>query len=198
MRRGRLGSLIPRALCGGALRDYCGSLSRETRSGAGRRPRFLLPVDIPLQGGARRGRPEDHASARTGRLGRRDGRDALQGTICRSSLSFCLNRRARRNDGCAAGARCSPRGIVLSGARTFQVRALPASLPRNDHRTPATSDVPPIPPKEPQPPALPPASRAPGSAPRLAQLLRRPPSTRPETPTRRSTPRAARARSRAG
>ena len=43
--------------------------------------------------------------------------------------------------------RCSPRGCVLSRARSLRLRALPASLPRNDHRTPATSGVPPIPPR---------------------------------------------------
>src|SRR5215208_663905 len=46
---------------------------------------------------------------------------------------------------CAAGTRCSPRCCVLSRARTLQVRTLPASLPRNDHHAPATSDVPPSP-----------------------------------------------------
>ena len=50
MRRGRLGSLIRRASLRRGLTDYCGSLSRENRSGAGRRPRFLLSGDNPLQG----------------------------------------------------------------------------------------------------------------------------------------------------
>jgi hypothetical protein len=43
--------------------------------------------------------------------------------------------------------RTARRCCVLSRARTFQVRALPASLPRNDQRPPATSDVPPSPPR---------------------------------------------------
>ena len=42
-------------------------------------------------------------------------------------------------NGCAAGPRCSPRGRVLSRANSTLL-ALPASLPRNDHRTPATSE----------------------------------------------------------
>src|SRR6266550_8990923 len=50
MRRGRLGSLIRRASLRRGLTDYCGSLSRENRSGAGRRLRFLLSGDNPLQG----------------------------------------------------------------------------------------------------------------------------------------------------
>ena len=39
---------------------------------------------------------------------------------------------------CAAGPRCSPEDCVLSRARSLRLRALPASLFRNDHRTPAT------------------------------------------------------------
>jgi hypothetical protein len=36
------------------LTTYCGSLSRETRSGAGRRPRFALSGENPLPGEASR------------------------------------------------------------------------------------------------------------------------------------------------
>jgi hypothetical protein len=64
------------------------ALSRETRSGAGRRPRFLLPGDIPLNGEARAADPSHHGSAQTGRLGRRDGRKRnLRGGLW-AALSF--------------------------------------------------------------------------------------------------------------
>jgi peptide-methionine (R)-S-oxide reductase len=44
------------------------------------------------------------------------------------------------------GRAARPEDCVLSRARSLQLRTLPASLPRNDHRTPATSDIPPDPP----------------------------------------------------
>src|SRR5439155_11086042 len=43
-----------------------------------------------------------------------------------------------RTKPCAAGPRWTARFSVLSRARTLRVRALPASLPRAVHRTPAT------------------------------------------------------------
>ena len=48
--------------------------SRETQSGAGGGPAFVLPRDNPLLGEDARPRPADMGLASTGRLGRRDGR----------------------------------------------------------------------------------------------------------------------------
>jgi hypothetical protein len=59
--------------CGGARRLICSLSNGETRSGAGRRPCFLLPGEIPLHGEVEQAEPSHHGSAQTGRLGRRDG-----------------------------------------------------------------------------------------------------------------------------
>src|SRR5919198_429546 len=55
-------------------------------------------------------------------------------------------KRVCRSAVCAAGPRCSHPCCVLGRARTFQVRALSASLPGHEHRAPTTSDVSPDPP----------------------------------------------------
>src|SRR5438034_209056 len=75
-----------RAPCGGATTkglnaarpdDFSAALSHgRTRSGAGRRPRFLLSGDIPFCGEARGTLRAHDAPARTGRLGRRVGPEA--------------------------------------------------------------------------------------------------------------------------
>jgi hypothetical protein len=65
--------------CGGARRLICSLSNGETRSGAGRRPCFLLPRDIPLHGEAPAAHPSKDGSAQTGRLGRRDGRKRIYG-----------------------------------------------------------------------------------------------------------------------
>ncbi len=54
-------------------------------------------------------------------------------------------RRVWRNIGCA-GARCSPR-CASSVAPIAVAIGAPCVLPRNEHRTPATSDIPPNPPR---------------------------------------------------
>jgi protein-glutamine gamma-glutamyltransferase len=56
-------------------------------------------------------------------------------------------RRLWRNLVCAVGLRCPPRGRVLSRPNSHPLLGLPASLPRNGHRTPTTSEVPPKPPR---------------------------------------------------
>ena len=45
------------------------------------------------------------------------------------------------------GRAARPESCVLSRARSLRLRTLPASLSRNDHRTPTASDVPPISPR---------------------------------------------------
>src|SRR5439155_23480847 len=98
-------------------------------------------------------------------------------------------RRACRHLVCAVGPRCPPRGGVLSRPNSYPLLGLPASLPRNGHRTPTTSEVPPSPPSGPAgTPARPPlAPAAPGGCGRgvAAQVwfpARRPRPSRDETP----------------
>src|SRR4029453_13561293 len=54
-----------------------------------------------------------------------------------------------RSDSCAVRAALVAPMRRPQSRRSLPLRTLPASLPRNDHRTPATSDVPPTPPAEP-------------------------------------------------
>src|SRR3954467_10445968 len=61
------------------------------------------------------------------------------------STDYLPSKRICRTSDCAAEPHRSPRDGVLSRARTFQVRTLPASLPRNDQRAPATSAISPAP-----------------------------------------------------
>src|SRR5262249_41889350 len=62
------------------------------------------------------------------------------------SVAPWLVGRARRHGAEALGPRWTPRCCVLGRARSLRLRALPASLPRNDHRVPRACTVPPIPP----------------------------------------------------
>ena len=90
MRRGRLGSLIRRASLRRGLTDYCGSLSRENRSGAGRRPRFLLSGDNPLPGVGGKPRSAHYATALDRTPGpQRRTESALRGGR-QAALSFAL------------------------------------------------------------------------------------------------------------
>ncbi len=84
--------------CGGARR-LTAALSRETRSGAGRRPRFVLPGDIPLHGEAPAADPSHDGSAQTGRLGRRDGRKRKVRGGRRAALFFSHKRLANNSHG---------------------------------------------------------------------------------------------------
>src|SRR5215210_3627943 len=89
MRRGRLGSLIRRASMRRGPTEFLRlSLTRDT-SGAGRRPRFVLSRENPQQGEGGTGRLSQDATAPTGRLGRRDGRDAHSKGGPQGLLSFC-------------------------------------------------------------------------------------------------------------
>jgi hypothetical protein len=89
-------------------------------------------------------------------------------------------RRACRNARWVAGPRCSPRCRVLSRSDSALLSELPASLPRNEHPNPATSDVPPNPPRS--------AGRA---APGRQRLLQpRPGRTRPTSRCRRAARRS--------
>src|SRR5436190_12576928 len=54
-------------------------------------------------------------------------------------------RRAWRNDAEPPGRAARPLSCVLSRARSLRLRTLPASLSSTEHRTPATSHVPPNP-----------------------------------------------------
>jgi hypothetical protein len=78
--------------------------------------------------------------------------------------------RVWRNTVCAAGPRCSSRGRRPQSRPYRLIRALPASLPRNDHRSPATSGIPPNPPS----PAAPAAARSRRSARARTSCLRCP------------------------
>src|SRR4029453_3871010 len=143
MRRGRLGSLIPRALCGGALRDYCGSLTGDSKRGRAAAP-LLVVSRYPPSGGRAEGatrRPCVCANRSPGpqRRAGRASRDDLQ------IVPFLLVKEGLAKRRLCRRSTLLARVGVLSRARTFQVRTLPASLPRNDHRTPATSVGPPIP-----------------------------------------------------
>src|SRR4051794_21604829 len=78
MRRGRpRRHTYRRGLLAARPRGTTAALSHgRKRSGAGRRPRFTVQRQIPHKGGASSGAPTQNGTARTGRLGRRDGRDA--------------------------------------------------------------------------------------------------------------------------
>jgi len=94
------------------------------------------------------------------RVGALLGADGVNGTVARSAgleqrhrIGVALEgnlsyrpRRAWRNAAVPSGRAARPEDGVLSRARSHWLRALLASLPRNDHRTPTTSDAPPNPP----------------------------------------------------
>jgi hypothetical protein len=90
MRRGDLGDT--KGLNAARPDDLSAALSHgRTRSGAGRRPRFLLSGDIPFCGEAHGTLRAHDAPARTGRLGRRVGREAqLMGRPTGRPFSFRL------------------------------------------------------------------------------------------------------------
>src|SRR5580765_2319340 len=72
-------------------------------------------------------------------------RGSRRSSVSTSASCTPASQKTLTNQRRGSGPRCSPGCCVLSRARTFQVRTLPASLPRNDHRTPRACIGPPKP-----------------------------------------------------
>jgi len=85
---------------------------------------------------------EGHGGAISCRSAGRCRHDVSSSTCRSPNASPRLRRRAWRKDGLSLPARAGRCEAVSSVAPIVKLSTLPASLPRNDHRTPATSDLP--------------------------------------------------------